>query len=250
MFLLTCLFCALSASAKDRHGASDGPAHKGGDKESAHTVTWWCTDLSELWGVDVPMNAPAWMLVAPDPSPVAPCATTTSWPVTVKAGDRWAGGGYDFWVTDTRYNPQVRAGLQAIGYHFASQKPIEDFIAKVKTLTLVAVDRLTQVEVARFSFDASEVAVVVKQGDVFGAWGTDPWYNPAVGIDYSVAQTALLPTAKFAGVVRGKLPPGTYSIQTHWIMTDVHNDGLGLDPSDFVGPGDVFYDASRLVVTP
>ena len=154
------------------------------------------------------------------------------------------------WFTNTSYNAAVRAGLDATGYHYASQKPIEDFIAKVKTLTYVVVDFATLAEVARFNFDASKVAVVVKQGDIFGAWGTDPWSMPAVGIEYTAAQTALLPTAYFMGVVKGNLPPGKYRVQVHFLMTDVHNDGLGLEPGDFIGPGDIAYGQPPLLVTP
>jgi hypothetical protein len=250
LVLLSCLVCALSASAKDRHQFAVGSQHKGGGKEAAHTMTWWCTDLSELVGVDVPIAVPYWMLLAPDPSPLAPCSATTSWPVSVPVGGRWAAGGGSDWSTNTSYSAAVRAGLDAIGYHYASQKPIEDYIAKVKTLTYVVVDFSTLAEVARVNFDASEVAVVVKEGDIFGAWGTDPYSNPAVGIDYTAAQTAQLPGAYFMGVVKGKLPPGLYRVQVHLIMTDVHNDGLGLDPENFVGPGDFFYGQPPLLVTP
>jgi hypothetical protein len=250
LLLLSCLVCALSASAKGRDDGKEGHDRKGGEKEAAHTVTWWCTDLSELLDVEVPIATPAFMIVTPDPSPVAPCATTSSWPVSVPAGGRWAGGGASMWFTNTSYNAAVRAGLDAMGYRYASQKPIEDFIAKVKTLTYVVVDFATLAEVARFSFDASRVAVVLKQGDVFGAWGTDPWSAPAVGIEYTAEQTAKLPTAYFMGVVKGKLPPGKYRVQVHFIMTDVHNDGLGLDDGDFIGPGDISYGQPPLVVTP
>jgi hypothetical protein len=250
LVLLSCLVCALSASAKDRRHVEEGPHHKGGDKEAAHTVTWWCTDLSELLDVEVPIATPYWMLATPDPSPVAPCAPTSSWPVSVPVGGRWAAGGGAFWFTNTSYNAPVRAGLAAMGYRYASHKPIEDFIAKVKTLTYVVVDLATEVEVARFNFNASQVAVVVSQGDIYGAWGADPWSNPAVGIDYTAAQVALLPSAYFMGVVKGKLPPGLYRVQIHFIMTDVHNDGLGLDPGNFIGPGDMLLAEPPLLVTP
>ena len=236
--------------AEREHAAETGWASKGGPKEAADTVTWWCVDLSQLWDLEVPIASGYGNLVPPDPSPVPPCAKTSSWPVTVAAGARWSAGGALIWYTNTEYTPQARAALSAQAYHFAGARPVEDLLEKVLRVTYVVVDAATWTEVARFSFKGQSAAKVVKLGKVFASLPFDPIVNPTFDVNLDPAAVALLPAAHFGGVVRGGLPPGQYNVEVYWTLSAPHNDGLGLDPGDFLSAGDNLMGYPSLNVTP
>src|SRR4051812_25991863 len=83
------LVCAVSTSSAFAKGISgrDGEPEPEQDRGDApHTITFFCTDLSDLLDVKVAVIVGTNQLVVPNPSPIAnPCAATP-FPIVVREG--------------------------------------------------------------------------------------------------------------------------------------------------------------------
>jgi len=244
---LACLSVALAALAKEHATHEDGADAKA-QQESPHTITWWCVDLNDLWHVDVPVIVGAGVLTPPDPSPV-PICTDTSFPVTVKAGSGWTAGPA-LWIMNKTYPPAVAAVLEASGYHFVANSPHEDLMMKIVEVRYVVRTFPENDFVSQFSFDPRRVFRLIQTRQFFGARPLDPLVNPDLGIDIDADAVGRLPLLHFPGI-GGGLPPGQYRAQVFWVISELHNDGLGLDEDEnFLPAGDLLLAQPRFVVAP
>lgn len=214
-----------------------------------HTVTWWCVDLNEVWHVDVQLLAGAGVLTPPDPSPLPPCPSTSTFPIAVPAGSPWAVGN-DWWFTNHTYPPAVAEALGTIGYRFASNSPMEDLTQKLVEVRYVVVTFPGNVLVAEFSFDPRQTFRLVREAQLSHPDAAGPIVNPDLGIDISADAVGRLPLIGFPKAVAGGLPPGSYRALVYWVLSDLHNDGLGLDDGNFLPAGEVLYVQPRFIVVP
>lgn len=251
LVVATCVFAASAMASQGRlrtdGGADADSAAQVADAarlEAPHTVTWWCVDLNELWHVDVPVIVPPASLTPPDPSPLPPCPTTSTFPITVKAGSGWTSGGTAIWFTNTTYPKAVAEALETIGYRFVSNSPMEDLMKKLVEVRYVVVTFPDNQFVAEFSFDPRQNFRLVRTRDFFGALPL-----PDLGIDISADAAGLLPLINFPAV-GGGLPPGSYRARVYWVLSDLHNDGLGLGDDNFLPAGVFLYMQPRFVVVP
>jgi hypothetical protein len=140
-------------------------------------------------------------------------------------------GGTAVWFTNTRYPPAVRAALEGMGYNFHSQNPAEDFLSKMVEVR-VEIRRQDQ-KVAEFKFDPKRNFRLVRVDEFFGQRRPPavPFVDPE--------DVGRLPLFGFP-VLAGPLPsPGDYTVDVFWTLSDLHNDGLGLDPAnDFLPAGE------------
>ncbi len=218
-------------------------------QDAPHTVTWWCVDLNELWHADVPVIVAAGVLTPPDPSPLPPCPTTSSFPITVPAESGWTSGGLAIWFTNTTYPKAVAEALSTIGYDFVSNSPMEDLMKKIVEVRYVVITFPGGEFVAEFSFDPRQNFRLVRYEQLFAPLPPDPIVNPDLGIDIDADAVNRLPLIHFPAV-GGGLPPGSYRAQVFWVLSDLHNDGLGLDDLNFLPAGEVLYAQPRFEVVP
>jgi hypothetical protein len=242
---------ASPALAKGHQGKEDGQV-TAVSRESAETVTWWCTNLNDLWHVDVPVIIGRGVALPPDPSPIPdPC--TNPFPVVVPSGSGFMPGGTFVWFTNKTYPPAVREALAAQGYAFHSQSPAEDFRSKM-VLLRVEIWTLDQSEViAEYSFDPQRDFRLVRFREFNGKLPPEPFADPALGIDLSADAVGRLPLFGFP-VVAGPLPagtaPGIYLAAVFWTLSDLHNDGLGLEDFNFLPAGEILYGFNRFMAGP
>lgn len=186
----------------------------------------------------------------PDPSPIPdPC--TNPFPVAVPSGSAFVPAGAAVWWTNKIYPPAIRAALEATGYAFHSQSPAEDFMSKVVEIRVEVRNFADQALVAVFSFDARENFRLVRLGEFNGRLPIDPLVDPALGLDLSVDEPLRLPTFGFP-VLAGPVPPGNYRAWVYFVLSDLHNDGLGLswENPNFLPAGDVLVAFARFIVLP
>lgn len=248
--LLVCSLATSSAFAKGHRPDESGAVEVAGKAEASHTVTWWCVDLNELWHVDVPVVIGSGAAIPPDPSPIPdPC--TNPFPVAVPSGSAFVPAGAAVWWTNKIYPPAIRAALEATGYAFHSQSPAEDFMSKVVEIRVEVRNFANQALVAVFSFDARENFRLVRLGEFNGRLPIDPLVDPALGLDLSVDEQLRLPTFGFP-VLAGPVPPGNYRAWVYFVLSDLHNDGLGLswENPNFLPAGDVLVAFARFIVLP
>jgi hypothetical protein len=213
---------------------------------SSHTVTWWCVDLNDLYKMDVPLIAGGSMLVAPNPSPLPPCPSTSTYPITVPAGSGWAMGSGVFWIMNLTYPKEIRAALDTLGYKFVGNSPTQDLLTKVTQVRYDVYSRPGNVLVATYQFDPAKISVVKRLGQVNGALAATSYFDPDLGVDISPKEAEHLPIAGFLPVA-GALPAGNYRACEIWTFSDAHNDGLSLI---LLGPGDVSLICNNFVVAP
>ena len=254
VFLLVA-FAALVAApptSADRGGTFAEPldalAPTSARDEGAHTITWWCVDLNALWHVDVPVIVGPGVVIPPPVPPFPPC-TTTTFPILVPAGSGWTGGGASIWFMHTDYTPEIRAALEATGYHFVSNSPTEDLMRKMAEVRYVVRDFATNTVVAEESFDPRQNFRLVRSREYFGELPLTPIVVPELGLDIDAEAMGRLPLVHFPAV-GGGLPPGQYRVQVYWVFSELHNDGLGLDPGNFVPPGAWLRGQPMFVVVP
>lgn len=248
---------AASAMASDgllRTEGRTGVAHAAlvpntAKQEGLHTVTWWCVDLNELWHVNVPVIVGPGVLTPPDPSPLPPCPSTSSFPINVPAGSGWTSGGGAIWFTNKTYPPAVAEALAAIGYNFVSNSPMEDMMKKITEVRYVVRTFPSNDFVTEFSFDPRQNFRLVRTRQFFGELPLDPIVNADLGIDISAAGFGRLPLVHFPAI-GGGLPPGSYRAQVFWVLSELHNDGLGLDDGNFLPPGELLVATPRFAVVP
>lgn len=213
---------------------------------SGHTVTWWCVDLNDLYKMDVPLIFCQSMLVAPEPSPVPPCSSTSNNPITVPAGPEWAMGSGVFWIMNLTYPKEIRAALDTLGFKFVSNSPTQDLLSKVKQVRYDVYSRPGNLLIATYQFDPAKISVVKRLGQADGGLLDTGFLNPDLGLDISPKEAEHLPAAGFLPIA-GALPAGTYRTCVTWTFSDAHNDGLGLI---LLGPGDVTLACNNFVVAP
>lgn len=233
--LLAGSLAASPAHAKEDRSKEDGPDWKG-TTETAHTVTWWCVDLNELWNVEVPVIVGAGTAIPPDPSPIPdPC--TNPFPVTVPSGSAFTEGAAPVgWYTNTTYSSEIRAALESIGYEFHSQSPAEDFMSKMAEILVEVRNFADDGLVAEFSFDPRQNFRLVRVRDYFGQLPLDPVVIPELGLDLSSDAVGRLPLYGFP-TIAGPVPPGKYRVWVWFRLTAQHNDGLGLADDNFFSAG-------------
>lgn len=217
--------------------------------QTAHSITWWCVDLNDLWHVDVPVIVGASIAIPPDPSPIPnPC--TNPFPVTVPDGSTFMPGGGAIWLTNKTYPPAVRAALEAIGYNFHSQSPAEDFMSKMVEIRVEVRTFQGGELVAEFRFDPRQNFRLVQWNQFNGQLPIDPIVDPALGIDISSDEVGRLPLFGFP-VIAGPVPPGRYRAWIFWTLSDLHNDGLGLVAGENLIPaGEFLYARPPFIVLP
>jgi len=236
---------AVSSAWANGHRRGDGDDGKEGGEHTVaanHTITWWCTDLNKLWQVRFPVIAGIGNVTPPDPSPIPdPCQS--AFPVVVPEGSRFMPGGTFVWYTNKTYPPTIRAALAASGYHFRSHNPMEDFLKKVVKVRVEIWSLDWSTLVADYAFDPEDYARVVQTRDFDGKTPEGPYSNPALGIDYTAEQMQRMPLVGFA-LRAGPLPEGTptgmYWAAVFWTLSEEHNDGLNLEPGNFLPGGEEF----------
>lgn len=237
-FVLT----AASALALGRAPADPTAAAKA---SAAHTVTWWCVDLNDVFKVNVAvLTVRPWLLGGP------PCATTSSWPQAIPAGSQFATD--SAWITNKTYPKPIADGLGAMpgGYHFASNSPMEDFLSKIIEVKYVVLDFVTGDPVTQFAFDPRTIFRRAQWGDLLGGRSIDPIVDPALGLGLDEAAVRRLPLTSLPGIA-SPLPAGSYLVQTVWTLSERHCDGLGLDPdNNCLAAGDNLMRVSRFDVFP
>lgn len=249
-------FAALLAAppvSADRGGSFAEPlgaiAPQSVDHEGAHTVTWWCVDLNDLWHVDVPVTAGPGVLTPPANPPFPPC-TSSTFPVRVPAGSGWTGAGNALWFTHTHYTPQMQAALEAAGYPFVSASPMEDLFQKIVEIVYVVRRLPENAIVAEHSFDPRQTFRLVRFSQFNGERPTGPIEFPELGISLSADAVGRLPSAHFPGIGE-PLPPGLYRVHVFWILSAPHNDGLGMaNPGNVLGTGANQIGAAQFLVVP
>jgi hypothetical protein len=253
--ILLLLFVALLAAAPtSADGGGTLPERAGAvaprsvNDEGAHTVTWWCVDLNELWHVDVPVLVGFGAVTPPDPSPVPTCPTTSTFPIVVSAGSGWVSGGAAIWYTHTHYTQQI---LDALGpeYRFVSNSPMEDMLQEMTAVRYVVRTVPANAIVAEHTFDPRLVFRLVRANQYFGELTLAPTSFPELGIELSSEAMGRLPLVLFPAVGEA-LPPGTYRAQMFYVFSDLHNDGLGMGPGNFLGPGEFLWAQPLFVVAP
>ncbi|MFL5432143.1 MAG: hypothetical protein ACJ79M_21210 [Myxococcales bacterium] len=248
--LIAVLTCASPAFAKGKPVQQDG-ADVAQKKGSNDTITWWCLDMQDLLRVKVPVVVAVGNLVPPDPPPISTSCTPSAFPVAVPKGSQFVAGGLAIWFANKTYPPAVRAALASSGFNFVDNSPHTDLMRKIAEIRVEIRTFPDDVPVATFSFDPQKIFRLVQYGDGFGAFQAIevPIVDPTLGIDISVAELERLPMLAFPGLA-GPVAPGSYRGFVFWVMSDLHNDGLGLDPGNFLVPGDNLLAAPRFVVTP
>ncbi len=211
------------------------------------TVAWWCVDLSKVLNVDVPLVVGKGVLTAPTDSPVPPCASVSSWPIEVPAGSPWSSM-VGTWTTNWAYTKEMRAALESRGFHFVSASPVQDLLAKM-TEVRYEVTLLDNTPVATYRFDPRDVHRQLPQQRLAGSVGLVAASIPELGIKVNEHQTLELPTVAFPAIGE-PLPPGRYKVCVHWVMSELHNDGLGLEDGNFLPAGDRTFGCPVFVVTP
>jgi hypothetical protein len=251
-FALVCALIASPAFGKGMAGrnAGDDSEPERGAIEAPHTMTWFCTDLTALLDVKVPVVVGAAQLVLPSPSPVANPCSATAFPIVVQAGSGWTSGTSE-WFTNTVYTPAVVKALTARGFQFVSDKPMDDLRQKiVEVRFLVLTDNAARIPVAEFSFDPREHARVFHVRDFNALLGTDPITDPTLGIDLSAKAVGALPQVSFPAI-GGAVLPGNYRLRVIWKLSAEHNDGLGLvEGGNFLAAGDNVMTENRFRVVP
>jgi len=237
--------------AKGHQGKDEGQVTKVA-KESAETVTWWCTNLNDLWHVEVPVIIGRFDAEPPDPSP-SPDPCTNPCPVVVPSGSGFMPGGSFSWFTNKTYPPVVREALAAQGYAFHSQSPAEDFKSKMVQLRVEIWTPDFSAVVAEYTFDPQRNFRLVRVREFFGKLPSDPIVDAALGIDLSADAMGRLPLFGFpviAGPLPAGTPPGIYLAAVFWTLSDLHNDGLGLEDFNFLPAGEILYGFNRFMAGP
>lgn len=245
LLFLSSILLSRSAAAVPGEVSDDGlrtelsPTHPRSTSPSVvrtgvHTVTWWCVDLNDLWHVDVPVLITQRIATPPVPSPIEdPC--TNPFPVAVPKGSTFMPGGTAVWFTNNAYPPAVRAALEGMGYRFRSQRPAEDFLSKMVEVRVEILDEDENVA-AEFKFDPQRYFKLVRTREFFGQ------RQPPTGSLVDPEEAGRLPLFGFP-VIAGPVPlPGQYTARVYWTLSDQHNDGLGLDPFNFLPAGEYLYD--------
>jgi len=254
--------CAASATAAERLGGRDHESEVDSlartapatpplrlEKEDVpHTVTWWCVDLNELWNVNVPVIVGAGFLTRPEPSPLPPCPDTSSFPITIPAGSRWTVGN-DVWWTNKTYPPAVAEALKTIGYKFVSDSPMEDLMKKIVEVRYVVITFPGGEFVTEFRYDPQKSFRLVRFRE-FNGPVLEPFVDPVLGIDISADAVGRLPAISFPRAIGGGLSPGSYRAQVFWVLSDLHNDGLGLADGSFLPAGEILFVQPRFEVVP
>ena len=208
-----------------------------------HTITWWCTDLNDLWHVRFPVITSLGAVTPPVPSPIPdPCQS--AFPVVVPEGSRFMPGGTFIWYTNKTYPPAIRAALEASGYHFRSHHPMEDFLKKMVKVRVEIWSLDWSTLVAEYSFDPHENSRVVQTRDFDGKLPEGPYSDPALGIDYTAEQMQRMPLVGFpvrAGPLPEGTPTGMYWAAVYWTLSESHNDGLNIEDFNFLPGGEEFY---------
>ena len=169
-------------------------------KSGGHTLTYWCTDLNDLWHVDAPAIAGAgWF------NQQSPC-TPTPFPVSVPNGSQVAVGNA-FWSANTSYPQALRAALTESGYVFHSNSPMEDFLSKLVEVRVEIRTYPGNVLTQELRFDPRQAFRVVRVRDYTGLLGTEPVVDPDLGLDVSAEVYGRLPLVG-TPVVAGPVPPG------------------------------------------
>jgi hypothetical protein len=210
-------------------------------------VTWWCVDLNELWDVGVPVVAGREDLVAPVPSPLPACPASSAFPIAIKSGSNWTTNAY--WYTNKTYSKEIRAALVTVGYHFAGETPIQDFLKKVTQVRYLTMALSPGGSNVLDIFDAQPNTRIVEYGELFGATPTEPLVDPALGIHISAKEYEKLPLVGFPAIADG-LPAGSYQVYVSLVLSEMHNDGMGLDAVDFLPAGETFVASFQFDVGP
>lgn len=228
---------------------SSAPPAAADETPAPHTVTWWCVDLNRLWHVDVPVIVGVFVLTPPVPSPLPPCDTTSTFPITIPASSRWTGSGNAIWYTHHVYTPAMVEALTATGYNFVSNSPMQDLMRKITEVRYVVRAFPSNAFVTQFTFDPQQNFRLVRTREFFGDQPATPIVDPDLGIDISAEESGRLPLIRFGGVA-DPLDPGSYRVEVRLVLSELHNDGLGLEAGNFLAAGEVLIAAARLVVVP
>jgi len=242
-----------SAHALGRRGLDsneqDQPSGGNRPTEPGDTLTWWCLDLNNFWQVDIPVLAGRVFLdyAYAETPPIPDQGCGNAWPVTVPGGSQFVPGGSHLWTVNNTYPKALREALEASGYHFRSQSPAEDLLAKVVSIRVEirTAPAAGNEFVAEYTFDAQKYFRRTLLGFFRGMLPTQPIVNEALGVDISAAAVRRLPSIGFP-VPAGPLPAGTpqarYAAYIYWTLSESHNDGLGLDEGNFLPAGEYQYE--------
>ncbi len=249
--VLVVLVANLPAQAARRPVQANGPAVASWPQSnSSATMTWWCLDLNDLLHVNVPVAVKADFLVPPDPPPFQTNCTPTAFPVTVPNGSQFVPSGSQIWYTNKTYPPLIRDALVADGYQFGSNSPAGDLMSKLDEIRVDVRTYPANELVATFSFDPRQNFRLLQYQDMYAAFG-DPEavINPELDISLTSDEISRLPLLTFP-CKAGPVPPGEYRAVVSWHLTETHNDGMGLDDTNFLYAGRFTYGSARFVVTP
>lgn len=212
--------CATGAAPDDATGESvaavldpDVPAAPGAaPRRPAHCVAPWGIDWSDVLHVD-------------KAAMVSPFCTE------VAAGDPFTPEVQ--WITNTEGGVADGPVLYPPGYTPRHKAPMNDFLHKLDSVRYVV-----QPGDLEFSFTASNIRRLVTVRDLYQ--GSDEFTPPQMA----------WPAAALLGELP-PLPPGTYSADIHFVMSDAHCDGQHADFAlSCLSPGDNFALTRDFVVVP
>jgi hypothetical protein len=239
------LVCAIAMAftfANARGAAQPYTPAADGKTPVAHTVTWWCVDLNDVWKVKVPVILGRGHLQPPDPSPI-PDTCMSAYPVAVPEGSAFAPG-FNLWFTNKTYPPAVRAALEEMGYRFHSQSPAEDFMSKFEDIRVEVRTYPAGDLVAEHHFDPRRSFRLVRTREYFGPILSE------LGMDMPVEEAGRLPMMGFPVIIPPPGGPGEYRIWVYWKMSDWHNDGTCLEEACMLPAGEFLYTSPRFTVVP
>ena len=210
------------------------------DRTAGHTITYWCTDMNELWHLDVPVVVGVGLL-----NQQSPC-TPTVFPVTVPNGSRFAIGNA-FWSTNRAYPQALRAALEQSGYVFHSNSPMEDFLGKLVEVRVEIRTYPGNVLTQELRFNPRQAFGLVQLREYTGLLGTPSVVDPDYGLDVSEEEYGRMPLVG-TPVVAGPVPPGQYRMLVFWTLSERHNDGFGMEAGNFLPAGEFQRVLPRFVV--
>jgi len=216
----------------------------------AHTITWYCVDMNDMWKVSEPVIIGFGNLVGN-----GPCSGTTPFPVTVPSGQRFMPGGAFVWIVNKTYPAGYAEAVAAAGFTFAphSNSPAEDFKSKISEIRVEVITFPEGDPVAVFRFDGQKNIKLVQWGDIRGTNPPfDPIDDPALNIHLSSAEVERLPMYGFT-VKAGPVPAGEYFACVFWTLSADTWDGLGVLPppgGNVLPAGEFLYGCNRFRVAP
>lgn len=138
------------------------------------------------------------------------------------------------WIVNSEYPADIRQALVAQGYVFKSDRPVDDFLNKLKQVTFV-IDPGTP-ERRTWNFKPESATILRTVGDLFRKSDAQAIFDP----DHLLGDELAFPIALFYVYLPTPAdgPNGaSHHVAVYLTMSDRQNDGMGLSVGDFLLKG-------------